>query len=170
MPVRLPPALEAIRLEHVDNANLGVPAHVTLLFPFVPAAELDTAVIARIAEVVARTRAFDVELTEVASWEPGPTEEGVVWLPPMLAAPFVELTEALTAAFPEYPPYGGLHDEVIPHLTLANRGTRGQRLDIPAVEAAARPGLPFRRRVTTASLLVEDSVGRWRTRRRILLG
>jgi 2'-5' RNA ligase len=165
IPVRLPPALEAIRLDHVDNARLGVPAHVTLLFPFVDPAAIDAAVLERAGRAVGRVPAFRVGFREVTSFDPGPESDGVVWLAPEPAVPFVALTESLVQAFPGYLPYGGIHDEVVPHLTLANVD-----VDVPALEAAARPHLPFRRRASTAVLLVEDDGGRWRAVRRLPLG
>lgn len=165
VPVRLPAALEAIRLEHVDNARLGVPAHVTLLFPFVEPPAIDATVLERAGRALRRIGAFDVRFRQVTSFDAGPDTEGVVWLAPEPATPFVSMTGALVEAFPGHQPYGGIHDEVIPHLTLANVD-----VDVPALEAAARPHLPFRRRVAAAVLLVEDGAGRWRAARRLSLG
>jgi 2'-5' RNA ligase len=163
-PVRLPPALEAIRLDHVDNARLGVPAHVTLLFPFVPPPGIDADVLARAAAAVRRTPGFDVEFREVEAWAPDPTPEGVLWLPPTPAEPFRAMTDDLVAAFQDYLPYEGIHDDVIPHLTLAN-----VRLHAVEVEGA-RSHLPFGQRLEAAALLVESPLGRWRVARRLLLG
>ena len=39
--IRLPPELEELRQHHDPMAPFGVPAHVTLLYPFLPSAELD---------------------------------------------------------------------------------------------------------------------------------
>lgn len=165
VPVELPPTLEAIRLDHVDNARLGVPAHVTLLFPFVPAPAIEAADLARAAAAIARTNAFEVEFREVTTFDATAVKGPVVWLAPEPAAPFVALTEALVEAFPAYLPYGGIHDTVIPHLTLANVD-----VDMPAVIAAARPGLPIRRRIEAAAVLVEDAAGRWRIAHQLRLG
>lgn len=164
-PVRLPAALEAMRRACVAHARLGVPPHVTLLFPFVPPSSIDLAVIDRAAAAIGRAPAFDVEFREVTHWDDGPGSERVVWLPPEPAAPFLALTDALVRAFPGYLPYGGIHDEVIPHLTLAN-----EDVDVSATEAEACRRLPFRRRVSSAALLVEGADGRWRTLRRLSLG
>jgi 2'-5' RNA ligase len=166
VPIELPDALDAIRREHVENANLGVPAHVTLLFPFVPPKAIDQATLARVAAVVSLEPAFGVEFREVRRWMSGGTGDSLVWLPPEPPAPFVALTEALSAAFPEHPPYGGAHDEVVPHLTLATDDPA--RFD--SIEAQARPLMGFRRSVRAASLLVEGPDGRWSTRHRFSLG
>jgi 2'-5' RNA ligase len=165
VPIALPDALEAIRRDHVDNARLGVPAHVTLLFPFVPAKALDQGTIDRARAVIAAIEAFDVEFREVTYFDPIPTKEGVVWLAPEPAAPFIAITEALATAFPGYLPYGGIHDTVVPHLTLANVD-----IDLPALISSAQVELPFRRRVDAAAVLVEDDAGRWRIAERLPLG
>lgn len=160
VPFRLPESLETLRVRHVDNAHLGVPAHVTLLFPFVPARRLDAAVVEQAAATVGRRPGFDVEFREARTFAAGPTEGGAVWLAPEPPGPFVELINALAIAFPEYPPYEGLHETVIPHLTLANVD-----VDVDALVAAASVELPFRRRVNAAALLVEDAAGLWRIQR-----
>ena len=159
VPIVLPAALEAIRLSHVDNARLGVPAHVTLLFPFVPAPDITGQVVARARAAIAGIAGFDVTFHEVTSFDPGPASEGVVWLAPDPPRPFRAMTESLGAAFPDHPPYEGLHDEVIPHLTLAERAG-----DIAGLQNAVRPHLPFRRSVSSAVLLVEEPDGRWQAR------
>ena len=164
VPFALPDGLEAIRLAHVSNARLGVPAHVTLLFPFAPVEALADADIERAGVAIRRTKAFDVEFREAKSFEPGPTEEGAVWLAPEPPGRFIEMIAALVDSFPAYLPYEGLHDTVIPHLTLANGDVHAQ-----ALIRAARPHLPFSRRVTSAALLVEDEAGRWRIERELPL-
>ncbi|TAK00595.1 MAG: 2'-5' RNA ligase family protein [Chloroflexota bacterium] len=166
VPLRLPPRLAAIRRREVAVARLGVPAHVTILSPFVDSARLDRRVVARIGEIVARVPAFDVELAAVRRWPASDLGPGVVWLEPRPGQPFVALTRAIWAAFPDHPPYGREDDELEAHLTLA--------IDDPArfdaVEAEAWRLVPFHRRVTIVALLVEDLDGRWRTRRRFPLG
>ena len=165
VPIGLPAALEVIRRDHVDNARLGVPAHVTLLFPFVPAVSMTAADVDRAGAAIGRTASFDVALRDVTTFEPTPTKEGVVWLAPEPAAPFIAMTESLVAAFPGYLPYEGLYDTVIPHLTLANVD-----VDLPALVAAAAPELPFSRRVEAAAVLIEDASGRWRIDHELPLG
>jgi hypothetical protein len=88
----------------------GIPAHITILFPFGDREDgLD--------ELFARFPPFDFALVSVRRW---PT---VLWLAPEPSEPFVALTNAVADRYPEYPPYGGEHDEVIPHLTVGHRAT-----------------------------------------------
>jgi nucleotide-binding universal stress UspA family protein len=167
VPIRLPSALAQIRLRETRDGPAGVPGHVTLLYPFVPPRSIDARVLADLARIIGAASAFDVRFREVRRWEPGGgAPEGVVWLEPEPSAPFNELTQALFAAFPEYPPYGGMHDQTIAHVSLAAIDRRHQ----DAIETEARRWLPFRRRVGAAALIVEGADGRWRTRRRFPLG
>ena len=59
----------------------------------------------------------------------------------------------------------GSHDTVIPHLTLADTGVVAA-----ALVAAARPELPFERRVEAAAVLIEDDAGGWRVAHELPLG
>ena len=61
----------------------------------------------------ARAGHFDFLLARVERFP------GVLYLAPQPAAPFVALTEALVRAFPQYPPFGGAHEHIVPHLTVA---------------------------------------------------
>jgi hypothetical protein len=143
-----------------------VPPHVTILAPFFDVEGLDRGVIARVGEIVAGVPAFDVGFEAVRRWPASELGTGVVWLEPAPAEPFVALTRAIWAAFPDYPPYGRRDDELEAHLTIA--------IDVPArfdaAEAEACWLVPFRRRATTVALVVEGRDGRWRTRRRFALG
>ncbi len=76
------------------------------------------------------------------------------------------LTDAVVAAFPTYHPYGGVFDEVIPHLTVVESADA----DLDTVAEAARRHLPFTRPVTGLEVLVEGPDGRWHPRWRLRLG
>jgi 2'-5' RNA ligase len=140
----------------------GIPAHVTLLFPFRPAELVDDALLAELRELFAAAAPFDVEFPRVGRFEE------VAWLAPEPAEPFVALTETLVASFPEHPPYGNADfDRSVPHLTIVNRSPL-QVLD--EVARALTPELPIRSRVREATLLEEDEDGVWRTRAQFALG
>ena len=83
--------------------------------------------------------------------------DGLVWVEPEPATPFVRLTEAVVARWPEWPPYGGLFDEVIPHLTVVESDTA----PLGEVETAVRLSLPFKARATRLELWRQDAAGRW---------
>jgi 2'-5' RNA ligase len=155
-----------VRKREVEVARLGVPAHVTILSPFLASELLDARVDDRLAGICAGEAAFDVSLVAVRRWAASAMGPGVVWLEPRPSEPFVRLTRAVWAAFPECPPYGREDDELEPHLTIA--------IDDPGhfddVARDAARFLPIRRASRSVSLLVEGSDGRYRTRRRFPLG
>lgn len=95
------------------SAKAGLGAHITILFPFLAPERLKPSVLARLADLVASHASFDFALSAVERF---PT---VLYLATSPAAPFAELTEAVAAAFPECPPYGGAFAKPIPHLTVA---------------------------------------------------
>jgi hypothetical protein len=81
-------------------------------------AQITDAVIEQLRDLFGGYERFDFTLSEVRWFD-----DRVVYLAPDDAAPFRELTAAVTAAFPEYPPYEGAFDEVIPHVCVG-RDTR----------------------------------------------
>ena len=106
------PAVAALRLRHDPMARLGVPAHITIHFPFAPPEAVDEDAVA---ELVARRSAFPFELASVEHFG-----EDVTYLAPHPAAPFCELIAASAERWPEYPLYDGAYDvdEIVPHLTV----------------------------------------------------
>jgi 2'-5' RNA ligase len=158
--VALPEALANIRRRHDPASANGIPAHVTLLFPFIPVARLAPAVRRELATVAGSVAPFDLRFGEVGRFP------GVVYLAPEPADTFVSLTASIVSRFPDFPPYAGTHAEVVPHLTL----TDASEAPLDAVAGAARHWLPFTRRVSALELLVEDGTGRWCRHWRLPLG
>jgi 2'-5' RNA ligase len=117
-----------------SNAALGVPAHITVLAPFMPAAILDDSTVARLASLCAAVEAFDFELDHTGWF--GTT---VLWLGPRDPLPFRRLTELVYLAFPEFPPFEGQFDDVIPHLTVGHDGPVDE---MRAAELLVAPSLP----------------------------
>src|SRR4051812_18070902 len=91
----------ALRRKFDPQAALGVPAHITILFPFMPAELIDDATRRRLTRLFKRFSPFQCLLSQVGRF---PT---TAYLAPVAAAPFIELTNAVAAEFPDYPPYGG---------------------------------------------------------------
>jgi 2'-5' RNA ligase len=100
-------------------ASWGVPAHLTVLYPFLPPESIDDAVYAALRDIVAAVPVFDVALTHV-DW----FDDTVVWLAPQPTDPFRALTEAVWQRFPEAPPYAGAHNGIVPHLTIGHDAPR----------------------------------------------
>ncbi len=171
--VVLVPEAEAVvgrwRLAHDPSAAEGVPAHVTLLYPFVPFARLDEAVEAALSGLFAGFAPFALTFSTVGRFP------HVVWLAPDDPAPLVALSQALIDAFPDYPPYGGAHEGITPHLTVAQvKDGPDFEAEIERIETAfltdAARRLPVRAPVHEAWLLAQKEDGRWRKVRAFALG
>lgn len=157
------PAVGPLRARLDRAAGWGVPAHVTVLFPFVTPEEISAAVIGAAARAVASVPAFSCEFALICWFR-----EDVVWLAPEPAAPFRALTSAVHAAFPRYPPYNGAYADVLPHLTI---GSHGGADALRAAEAAVRPALPVRTFVRRAWLMTgTQAPGSWRVIAELPLG
>jgi len=103
------------RLDPADD--WGVPAHVTVLYPFLPPERLDESALERLAAAVRTVPQFEFALTRV-EW----FGDSVVWLSPEPDHPFRALTAVVWQQFPEAPPYAGVHLENVPHLTVGDGG------------------------------------------------
>jgi 2'-5' RNA ligase len=145
---------------HYDNAELGIPAHVTLIFPFVPAEEIGEELVEELRELFAAQPAFSFTLAGVARFA------DVAWLAPDPSDPFRRLTDLIFSRHPDYPPYEGIHEEVIPHLSVG----RGDGAFQDEVDAALSPHLPIAAHAAEVTLIVEDESGHWSESERFPLG
>ena len=93
--------------------RLTTPAHIKLVYPFIPPEALTPA--AR-AERVAFFNAVPPLTFELGV---GWFGREVLLLQPSPAGALVELTQATLDRWPDYPYYGGAYDEIVPHLSLA---------------------------------------------------
>jgi hypothetical protein len=134
-----------------------LPAHVTLLWPFVPAGRVDRHLDAELARLLEVFPAFSFRLAEIASFP------DAVYLAPDPPDPFIEITAALARRWPAYPPYGGEFDAVIPHVTL------GKGVGIADLEPTVTPHLPIETMATEVVLFASDRLGSWHPRSRFPL-
>jgi hypothetical protein len=67
------------------------------------------------------------------------------------------MTEALGSAFPEFPPYAGEFDDIVPHVTVAQANEE----ILAEIERELVLQLPVKARVERA-WLVEDTPAGWR--------
>jgi 2'-5' RNA ligase len=142
-----------------------IPPHITILFPFVPAAALDDESLAAVAGLCARARPFDYVLASAESFA------DAVWLAPDPAAPFVDLIARVREAFPTFPPYGDPASVPVPHCTV-RVVDEPESLDRALRECRVwfRPHLPIRCRAEAVTLLEEIDDGTWTTNRSFPLG
>ncbi|MFG3039171.1 2'-5' RNA ligase family protein [Streptomyces sp. NPDC048330] len=161
--VRTPEAEPFVRKwrERFDlSAQAGVPAHVTVLFPFLAESRIDALVYTALADVLGRHRAFDLRFRRCGRFP------GVLHLVPEPDVQLRQLTEAIADRWPEAPPYGGRFAEIVPHLTIA-QGQESAVLD--QVENDLADGLPFTSRVSSVELIVHDGT-EWQVQASFALG
>ncbi len=149
------PLVERHRLAHDPVAPLGVPAHITLLYPFFPPDAIDESVERGVTGVLEGFAAFEFALRDVRSFD-----DGVLYLAPDPAEPFVALTNAFAARWPEYPPYGGYFAEVVPHLTVAMPSD----VSVAELTDELRTGLPVEGRADVVWLMEGSEGGGWTQR------
>jgi 2'-5' RNA ligase len=153
VPLAIPRAIEALRRATVPGARLGVPPHVTILYPFLDPKDLSDDVRTEVAATAGGLQAFAVRFAAVSRWP------GVVYLEPSPARPFAKLTEGLAARFPGHAPYAGAYDAVVPHLTV---GEDADDARLERLAAEVRTHLPFDAAAVGLEVTVESSDHRWR--------
>jgi 2'-5' RNA ligase superfamily len=152
--VEVPEAEPAVarHRERLDaNALLGIPAHVTVLFPFMPPQMIGPPVLGDLERLFAAVRRFRFELART-DW----FGDEVLWLALRDPVPFRALTQCVYEAFPGFPPFGGRHDDVIPHLTV---GSGHPVEDMRAAEKSVREHLPIGACAAAVTLMTEQSAG-----------
>lgn len=142
-----------LRLQFDPVARLGVPAHVTVLFPFIPASEIRDEVMGRLAALFRTVPAFTHNFVRTAWFG-----DEVLWLASDAAQAFRSLTQLVWTAFPAYPPFEGQFDDVVPHLTIADHGPPGE---MQAAERTVARHLPISANTRAVTLMVEQPSGRW---------
>jgi 2'-5' RNA ligase len=125
--------------EHLLRWHVGIepgelPAHITLLFPFKPLDEITDEDLTLLSDL------FAAEPTEPIRFVRTGRFPGFLYLEPEDDARFRKLTNELTALWPEYRPYGGSFDDVIPHLTVTSALPEPE---LDAIERELLPHLPF---------------------------
>jgi 2'-5' RNA ligase len=155
--VLVPQAEALVRAVHLRcGLELSqVPAHITVLFPFKPPAQVSEAVIVDLQRLFARLPPFSCSLASLGVFPKA------LYLAPTPGEPFVEMTRAVHERFPETPPYNGEFDEIVPHLTLAHLPDEGTvEQVVREVEEEVGPQLPIWIEVTEVCLL-DNAGGEW---------
>lgn len=147
------PVVADLRLRLDPVARLGVPAHVTVLFPFMPASEIHDDVLARLAALFRTVPAFRHNFVRTAWFG-----DQVLWLHSEAAEALSALTRLVWEAFPAYPPFEGQFDVVVPHLTVGNYAPLDE---MRAAERTVQRQLPISTVTRAVTLMVEQHSGRW---------
>lgn len=107
------PVITGVVLMVPEARGIVPSAHITILAPFGKDQDPTPAELADVEEFFADQPPFAFELTQVCSFP-----DGLRYLSPEPASAFSRMTHALHQLFPEYPPYEGRFDLVVPHLTI----------------------------------------------------
>jgi 2'-5' RNA ligase len=147
-------------------ATLGVPPHVTLLYPWLPA-PIDAASLDALRAVARQFDPFSISLARVETFP-----KGVVYASAEPDGLLRSMIRALTETFPDTPPFGGEFAGIgpTPHCTLA-------KCDPGELEAQQRdfserldPVLPMTMNVTAICVEEESESGLWSVTSTIPLG
>jgi 2'-5' RNA ligase len=137
------------------SARLGAPAHVTIFVPFMPAERITPAVLAQVQAALNQVRSLTFSLETVGRFA------ATAYLAPEPDQPFITLTRALVRRFPEFPPFRGEHEPVVPHLTVANGNASEAAAAAAELATLIHTHGPIRGFCSSVSL-IENSTGRWK--------
>jgi 2'-5' RNA ligase len=147
------------RHQYDPVATAGVPAHITLVVPWLPPEEITEADLAELDESLDDVKAFDFALDHV-DW----FGRRVLWVAPEPAEPFLALTSRLADRFGT-PPWDDEFDEVVPHLTVAHAS---DGVELVPVAAEVNNRLPLQCRAEEVWVMIGDG-SRWSLRHRLKL-
>lgn len=148
------------RAMHDPSSRNGVPAHITLVVPWVPPEQIKQEHLEELEQLLADRHPFDYVLDHVRWFG-----DRVLWLAPSPAQPFQDMTHLLAEHF-ETPPWGGEFDEVVPHLTVGLADHADQALCEVAAEVG--PRLPVSCRAQEVDVMCGDGV-QWHVLHRVQL-
>jgi 2'-5' RNA ligase len=151
------PLVGGFRARFDPSAADGVPAHITINYPFLPRFRRPEEAHRKLTDLLLRWEPFDFVLAEVRTFP------DVLYLAPHPAQPFLDLISSVAAAFPDSPPYGGQFEAVVPHLTVAQPADPTMLGSILAeFSGIAESRLPLACAVD-AIVLIDNAKGRWAT-------
>jgi 2'-5' RNA ligase len=156
------PAFMPLRRVHDPSGAEGLGCHVTIMSPFLDAADIDESTLVRLRSALAATAPFTVRLDGLARFTEG--------MPALYATvdptePFIALTRAVSAEF-GLEPYGGIHEEIVPHLTI---GVSDDPAVLDRIAPIAATALPLSSEIDAVDVVVHEPAG-WRTADSISLG
>ena len=146
--------------ERLDpSAAAGMPAHITLLYPFLPEQSLSQETLDELSKLCTSFKPVEVTFTKTGRFPE------VLYLVPEPAHPLKHMTLAIAERWPDFPPYAGQFAEIVPHLTVAIGGAE----ILAAADAELRMHLPVSATLDHAQLLTSDG-SRWRARMQLPFG
>jgi 2'-5' RNA ligase len=147
------------------SAASGMPAHITLLYPFQAPDDVDDITRGSLRDCFARFEPVRFSLAAIKRFP-----SGVLYLAPEPDEPFRQLTLAIWNLFPQTPPYGGKWPDIIPHLSIAWLADEVLLTEVADDFARAAEGkLPIRATASEIALM-DNRSGRWKVEASFSLG
>jgi hypothetical protein len=153
-----------LRQRYDPSAAVGMPAHITLNYPFLPGEPVVAATIDQLRVLFGGFPPFRYDLIGVGKFF------DTVYLAPEPGEPFMNLIRAVFDRYPQSPPYGGMFAEIVPHLSLAQSENAAE---LEFVLQAFAPGSDGRLPIEAAAndvWLMDNRNGPWKKRRAFRLG
>ena len=151
--------VRSFRERYHPSAKAGMPAHITLLYPFKSPNEIDGLVLDTLSQCFSRFPPVKFSLTTINRF-PGET----LYLVPEPEDPLRELILAIWRCYSETPPYRGQYSTIIHHLPAADRSGLIGDQELAEIarefEQAAEGRLPLQALAAEVTLMDSRS-GRW---------
>ena len=132
-----------LRMRFDASCRQGTPAHITVLFPFTPTADITPTAIHRAQIVSGVVPSSSFSFAAIRRFMGHRQVPATLFLSPDPPEPFVASTTAPVGAFSMFGPYDGSYEDVVPHLTVAH----GDALEVHA------PSIELTQRVRTSALI-----------------
>jgi 2'-5' RNA ligase len=167
--VVLVPEAEAVakpfRDRYDPSAAAGMPAHITLLYPFKAPDEIDDITLGKLRSCFASFKPIQFSLSTLQRFP-----IAALYLAPEPDEPFRQLTLSIWKLFPEAPPYGGKWPNIVPHLSVAQLESEQQLAAIAEDIAQAFQGKLPVSAIASEVALMHNRSGRWGVREMFSLG
>jgi len=150
------------RERYDPSARRNVPAHVTILYPFMAPERVDAGVLQTLRAIAHAVPSFNYRLRETRRFPVA------LYLAPDPDDSFSALTDAIFRAFPDYPPFEGKFATLVPHVTVAHADEPTLcEIEVELRIALAGAGVAAR---CSELILIENGSGRWEQMQAFALG
>lgn len=152
------PLVGPFRMQYDPSASAGVPAHITINYPFMPGIEVSEGLCDRLERHFIKFEPFDFYFNRWARFP------DVLYLPPEPSDGFILMIESVAELFPESAHYADAFDSITPHLTIAQVEDPATLTRVAQeVGAQLSDHFPIAARAR-AVCLMDNRTGRWETR------
>lgn len=157
------PVVSPFRQKYDPSAPQGMPAHITINYPFQADIPSYPELYAKLDALFSKYPPIQFSLVSINQFP------GVLYLEPAPVYPFIDLIQSVATEFPESPPYKGEFSEAIPHLTVAQSdiGDEFKKIKSRFIEASIGD-LPVQIKAKKISLMNNKS-GIWKLRKQFPL-